>query len=90
MSSGRECDEVPLTDYLWVLTACAPERVFLRLCVVCDEGGFRNSEGPSVSLKKKKFLFMILFCAVPDFVKTNTLKAQTTTIIKETLCGSPL
>lgn len=66
--------------------------MFLRLGLVCDEGGFRNSGSPSISLKKKKkrFLFMILFCAVPDFVKTNTLKAQTATIIKETLCGSPL
>lgn len=84
--SGIDC------DYLSVLTACAPERVFLRFGVVCDEGGFKNSEGPSVSLKKnfKRFLFTVLFPAVPDFVKTNTLKAQTTTIIKETLCGSPL
>lgn len=89
VSPGRECDKVALTAMTWFLTACAPERAFLRLALVCDEGDFRNSEGPSVSLKKR-FLFMILFCAVPDFVKTNTLKVQTTTIIKETLCGSPL
>lgn len=40
--------------------------MFLRLGLVCDEGGFRNSGSPSVSLKKKKkvsFHDFVLCCS---------------------------
>lgn len=36
--------------------------MFLRLVLVCDKGGFRNSEGLSISLKKKVSFHGFVLC----------------------------